>query len=120
MDRLLPIIEGREPHEPLLERWRRRQIGPVEWVKDSRGPWNSASEMTRTWQAVLKQVGMPPSVVPYALRHSSVVRAIAHDLPIRLVAALHDTSVAMIERFYSRWFTDKLDDLASEAALTLK
>jgi hypothetical protein len=45
---------------------------------------------------------------------------LTHDLPIRLVAALHDTSVAMIERYYSRWITDSLEDLASTAVIPMK
>ena len=34
----------------------------------------------------------------YALRHSSIVRMLLRNVPIRLVASLHNTSVAMIER----------------------
>jgi hypothetical protein len=40
-------------------------------------------------------------------------------LPIRLVAALHDTSVVMIERHYSRWIVDGLDDLVARAVVPL-
>jgi uncharacterized protein (DUF2249 family) len=32
---------------------------------------------------------------------------------------LHDTSVAMIERHYSRWISDRMDDLASSAVVSL-
>ena len=53
-----------------------------------------------------------PDAIPYALRHSSIVRGIRAGLPIRLVAAVHDTSVQMIERHYSRWIVDGLDELA--------
>jgi hypothetical protein len=41
--------------------------------------------------------------IPYALRHSSIVRAIRANLPIRPVAALHDTSVEMTEQHYAKW-----------------
>jgi hypothetical protein len=64
------------------------------------------------------RIGMP-DVIPYALRHSSIVRGIRAGLPIRLVAALHDTSVVMIERHYSRWITDGLDELAARAVVPL-
>lgn len=74
--------------------------------------------MTRKWQEVRDAVGLP-NVVPYALRHSSIVRGLTHDLPIRLVAALHDTSVAMIERYYSRWITDQLEELTPTAIMRL-
>jgi hypothetical protein len=33
----------------------------------------------------------------YALRHSSIARALLLNVPIRIIAAAHDTSVAMIE-----------------------
>jgi len=58
-------------------------------------------------------------VVPYALRHSSIVRGIAAGLPIRLVAAMHDTSVAMIEKHYSRWIVEGLEDLTARAIIPL-
>ena len=57
--------------------------------------------------------------MPYALRHSSIVRGIRAGLPIRLVAAMHDTSVVMIERHYARWITDGLEELAARAVIPL-
>ena len=47
----------------------------------------------------------------YALRHSSIVRQLLAGVPVRIVAAGHDTSVAMIERNYSRYITDHADAL---------
>jgi hypothetical protein len=64
------------------------------------------------------QAGLP-DVIPYALRHSSIVRGIRANLPIRLVAALHDTSVEMIERHYSRWIVDGLEEMAARAVVPL-
>lgn len=58
-------------------------------------------------------------VVPYALRHSSIVRAIRSGLPIRLAAAMHDTSVAMVERHYARYIVDGLEELAVKAVIPL-
>ena len=60
-----------------------------------------------------------PDVIPYALRHSSVVRGLRANLPIRLVAALHDTSVAMIERHYGRYIADGLNELAAKSVVPL-
>jgi hypothetical protein len=40
-------------------------------------------------------------------------------LPIRLVAALHDTSVQMIERHYAKWIVDDLNVLAARAVVPL-
>ena len=58
-------------------------------------------------------------VIPYALRHSSIVRGIKANLPIRLVADLHDTSTAMIERHYAKWISTGLEELAARAIVPL-
>ena len=47
------------------------------------------------------------------------MRGIKANLPIRLVAALHDTSVAMIERHYGRYIADGLDELAARSVVPL-
>jgi integrase len=118
IEALRPAIEGRPADALLLERWRHRQTGPTEWERIERRPWKTPSEMTRWWKGVVKAAGLP-DVIPYALRHSSIVRSIRVGLPIRLVAALHDTSVAMIERHYSRWITESLDELTARAVVPL-
>ncbi|TCN25884.1 tyrosine-type recombinase/integrase [Sinorhizobium americanum] len=120
LDALLPSTTGRKNDEPLLERWRHKQVtGEIgKWEKTDRGAWHSPSELQRTWDAMRERAGMP-DVIPYALRHSSIVRGIRANLPIRLVAALHDTSVAMIERHYGRFIADGLDELAARAVVPL-
>lgn len=115
---LMPAIKGRPPTAPLLERWQHEQTGVAEWKRTTRGPWKTASEMTRRWNKVVDLAGVP-GVVAYALRHSSIVRGIRAGLPIRLVAASHDTSVQMIERHYSRWITDGLEELTARAVVPL-
>jgi hypothetical protein len=57
--------------------------------------------------------------VPYALRHSSIVRGLGGGLPVRLVAALHDTSSAMIERHYAAYIVDAMDDLVGRTIVPL-
>jgi hypothetical protein len=47
-----------------------------------------------------------------ALRHTSIVRQLLANVPVRVVAALHDTSVVMIERNYSKYIADHADELA--------
>lgn len=74
--------------------------------------------MTRWWNGVCEEMGLT-NIVPYALRHSSIVRGIAAGLPVRLVAAVHDTSVAMIKKHYSRWIVDGLEELAAQAIIPL-
>ena len=52
---------------------------------------------------VVTAIGLDPAVVTmYALRHSSIVRMLLQSVPIRLIASLHNTSVAMIEKHYSK------------------
>jgi integrase len=122
IDALQPALDGRSFDEPLLCRWRYVQVKgrPMHqpWIKDRRGPWTSASEIIRKWNSICESLGLK-NVVPYALRHSSIVRAIRSGLPIRLVAAMHDTSVAMIERHYARYIVDGLEELAARAVVPL-
>ena len=53
----------------------------------------------------------------YCLRHSSIVRMLLRNVPIRLVASLHNTGVAMIERTYSKYITEHSDDVSRKALL---
>jgi hypothetical protein len=46
------------------------------------------------------------------MRHSSIVRGLRSGLPIRLVAALHDTSIEMIEKHCAAFIIDMTEDLA--------
>ncbi|WP_274627595.1 tyrosine-type recombinase/integrase [Arvimicrobium flavum] len=117
LDELRTMVTDRNGNEPLLERWRKRQTGPTTWEKVNRGPWGP-NELNRPWKDVRDRAELP-GVIPYALRHSSIVRGLRANLPIRLVAALHDTSVAMIERHYGRYIADGLEELAAKAVVQL-
>lgn len=116
---LVPVTEKRPSSAPLLEHWRHKQTGPMQWERVDRGPWASSSAMLRPFQRAVEEAGLPASTIPYALRHSSIVRGLRAGLPIRLVAALHDTSVAMIERHYSRHITEGLDELVARAVVPI-
>ena len=122
LDALLPAVTGRSANAPRLERWRHKQVTSgadgIKWQRAGRGPWQSAAELARPWQAIRQHAAMPDAI-PYALRHSSIVRGIKAGLPIWAVAALHDTSVAMIERHDSRWIVDGLDQMAAAAVVPL-
>lgn len=118
IDALRPVL-NRPNDAPLLERWRHKQVpGGIEWHRAGRGAWQSASELLRPWAAIRERAKLP-DVVAYSLRHSSIVRGLKANLPIRLVAAMHDTSVAMIERHYSRWIAHGLEELAAAAVVPL-
>jgi integrase len=115
---LRAACQGRQSNAPLLERWHHRQTGPAAWERAGRHGWKTPSEMRRPWIDLMEKVNLE-GVIPYALRHSSIVRGLRFGLPIRLVAANHDTSVAMIERHYARWISDSLDHLSARAIVDL-
>jgi integrase len=59
----------------------------------------------------------PDTVTMYNLRHSAIVRELLMNIPIRVIAATHDTSVAMIESNYSRHIAEHSDELSRRALL---
>jgi integrase len=123
IEALRPLLTGRRYDEPLLLHWRMKQVPKedswhVVWIRDYRGPWSSTSQLTRHFNQICASIGLA-GTIPYALRHSSIVRAIRAGLPIRLVAAMHDTSVVMIERHYSRYIVDGLEELTARAIVPM-
>jgi integrase len=102
--RLQVVVAGRAGNNPLL-------------VKPSGAPWKK-SDHSRLFRRTAKAAGQNPSEVTiYALRHSSIVRQLLGGVPVRVVAANHDTSVTMLERTYSRHIGDHSDALARTALL---
>jgi integrase len=118
IERLKRLTIGRGGHELLLTRWTSRQTGPNKWERVERSSWRHASAMSHHWRKVLAAIGTP-HVEPYALRHSSIVRGLRSGVPVRIVAALHDTSTIMIEAHYSAHILDIADDLARRAIVPL-
>ncbi|MDP2354494.1 MAG: tyrosine-type recombinase/integrase [Beijerinckiaceae bacterium] len=119
IEALRPAWEGRTGSSPLLERWRHRQIAPAKWERERRGAWASASDLRRAWARIIAIANVGSDTLPYALRHSSVVRGLRAGLPTRLVAALHDTSVGMIEAHYAAFVVDAMEEVAARAVLPL-
>jgi integrase len=102
--RLRSFIVGKSATAPLL-------------VKPSGAPWKR-SDHSRLFRRTAIRAGLAPSEVTlYALRHSAIVRQILAGVPIRVVAVNHDTSIAMLERTYSRYIGDHSDALARRALL---
>jgi integrase len=79
-------------------------------------PWAKIN-LTHYFAGVTKGVTFnnPSKVTMYALRHTSIVRQLLANVPVRVVAALHDTSVVMIERNYSKYIADHADELVRAA-----
>ena len=83
-------------------------------------PWgaNPCQRYHRHIGKIVTAVGLDPAVVTvYSLRHSSIVRMLLANVPVRLVASLHNTSVTMIERTYSKHITEYADEHARKALL---
>jgi integrase len=86
-------------------------------MKPSGAPWKNADHL-RPFRRTVKAAGLDPKeVTMYALRHSNIVRQILAGVPIRVVAVNHDTSIAMLERTYSRNIPDVADALARKGLL---
>ncbi|WP_247301926.1 site-specific integrase [Bradyrhizobium sp. 179] len=104
---LRQVAKGRADDAPLL-------------LQSSGTPWGANPGQTyhRQIDKIVAAIGLDPSVVTiYALRHSSIVRMLLQNIPIRLVASLHNTSVQMIERTYSKYITEHSDDISRKALL---
>jgi integrase len=115
---LLQGILDRPKEAILFERWSYDQeAGSIVWKRSKRGPWKTA-ELTRPWRSIRERAKLPEAI-PYALRHSSIVRGLRNRLPIQHVAKLHNTSVKMIERHYARYISTALEDLARAAVVPL-
>jgi integrase len=105
--RLKAAAKGRATEAPLL-------------LQSDGRPWdkNPGQNYHRQVDKVVTAIGLDPAVVTmYALRHSSIVRMLLQNVPIRLVASLHNTSVAMIEKTYSKYITEHSDDISRKALL---
>jgi integrase len=78
--------------------------------------WDAVN-LSHYFEGAMKDVAFnnPAKVTLYALRHTSIVRQLLANVPVRVVAALHDTSVTMIERNYSKYIADHADELARAA-----
>jgi integrase len=115
IERLRPILHGRKGHEVLLERWRHRQVAPTLWERVERSPWRAASELTRPWKEIVVAANLPTGMIPYSLRHTSIVRMLRANVSTRFVALAHDTSVAMIEKHYAAYVLDDVSDIVRRA-----
>jgi integrase len=81
--------------------------------------WHSGrSDHSKPFDRALAAAGLP-KVVPYALRHSSITRALLRGVPARVVADLHDTSIGQLEKTYAKWIGDHSDALLRAAQIDL-
>jgi integrase len=105
--RLSSAAAGRPPDAPLLL-WR----GDRGWGDEPSAAYRA------DFRAIVAAVGLDPDVVTlYALRHSSIVRQLLANIPIRVIAATHNTSVGQIETNYSPFITEHSDAISRRALL---
>lgn len=105
--RLRSAARGRGDTAPLL-------------LQDDGTAWgqNPGQRYHRQVDQIVVAIGLDPAdVTVYALRHSSIVRMLLNNVPIRYVASVHNTSVRMIEAHYSKFIVERADDLFRNALL---
>jgi integrase len=95
-ERLRCYAEGRERHAQLFLKWEGER----------------SRHLFRRLAADLK---LDAGVTLYSLRHSSIVRQLVGGVPTRIVAAHHDTSVAVLEHTYSRHIATVSDAVVRQA-----
>jgi integrase len=88
-------------------------------VQSDGQPWgdNPGQRYHRAVAEIVTTIGVDPAATMYSLRHSSIVRMLLKNIPIRLVASLHNTSTKMIEAHYSRHIAEHGDEHARVALL---
>ncbi len=88
-------------------------------LKEDGSTWG-ASDPRVPFRDVVERVGLDPDTVTmYSLRHSSITRQLLSGVPVRVVAASHDTSTTMIEASYSSLIGDHSDALVRRSLLDL-
>ena len=79
------------------------------------------SEHWNLFRTVAERAGFDPDLITsYALRHSSICRALLHGVPVSVVAKLHDTSSREIEAHYAAYILDVAGDAARRGMLQPK
>jgi integrase len=72
----------------------------------------------RPVREVFEAIGENPDEVSlYSLRHSNITRMLLRNVPVRLIASLHNTSIFQIEKNYSKHITEHAIDDISRAGL---
>jgi integrase len=79
-------------------------------------PW-ARMDHRRPFEQAARAAKLPKDATIYWLRHSSIVRMLLRNLPVKLAADLHDTSAAMIEKHYGRWIKHHADELVRSTLL---
>ena len=105
---LLVELKGNRPDDaPLL-----RKSDGSRWLEINK------SEHWNLFRAVAERAGFDPdAITSYALRHSSICRALLNGVPATIVGRQHDTSAREIEAHYSAFILDVAGDALSRKGL---
>jgi integrase len=101
--KLRAVVRGRPMTEPLL-------------LKADGEPWQRSNHVP-LFSRTVKAAGLDAHITSYSLRHSHIIRQLLAGVPLRVCAALHDTSTTMLERVYSAHISDYADALARATLL---
>lgn len=94
---------------------RGRSSGPL--FHSSPGtPWKYSMMRVR-FERLKKRLELPEDCVLYSYRHASITEALKAGVDTATVAAMHGTSITMLERHYSHVIQDS--DHLSQAAMTI-
>jgi integrase len=95
--RLRRAAAGRQPNDPLIP-----------------NAGAGARDFRRGFTAIVDELGLD-GVTAYALRHTAIVRMLKAGVPVRITAAVHDSSAAIIESVYSRHIATDSDAILRRA-----
>jgi integrase len=105
---LRKLHNGADPTTRLLlhRPMRRQEPGAVGvWRVVGRAPW-SKNTWTRPFREIVVAAAIGRKISIYALRHSRLAALLLAGVPAQAVAAVTDTSVAMLAQHYARYIAD--------------
>jgi integrase len=96
-----------------------RKAADLLFVKPSGDGWHK-SDHSRPFARAVGAIGEDRGAVSsYALRHSHITAQLLAGLPVQLVAKLHDTSAAQIEKHYAATIASHTDELVRGTMIEL-
>ena len=89
---------------------------PLSLRSDGQGWQPKIADHRSPFERAARAAKLPTSTI-YALRHSSIARALLRGVPVAIVSRWHDTSPPIIEQHYGRYIKHHYDDVVRAALL---